>query len=66
MNRIFKGTALGVLGGVLFLLAGGQAAAEQSSVALSNLQVSRAKLDNGLRVVMNQDHTVPSVADSVY
>jgi len=66
MNRIFKGTALGVLGGVLFLLAGGQAAADQSSVALSNLQVSRAKLDNGLRVVMNQDHTVPTVAVSVY
>jgi predicted Zn-dependent peptidase len=57
---------LAVLVGVLCLLAGGSASAEQSSVALSNLQVSRAKLDNGLRVVMNQDHTVPTVAVSVY
>jgi len=33
---------------------------------LSLSQRSRAKLDNGLRVVMNQDHTVPTVAVSVY
>ncbi len=65
MNRIFKGTALGVLAVAMsFGLA--QARAEQSAAALSNLQVSRATLDNGLRVVMNPDHTVPTVAVSVY
>ena len=29
-------------------------------------QVERSTLDNGLRVVINQDHTVPTVAISVY
>jgi predicted Zn-dependent peptidase len=66
MNRFFKGTALGVLVAASTLFAGGHAVAEESSAALSNLQVSRAKLDNGLRVVMNQDRTVPTVAVSVY
>lgn len=66
MNRIFMGTALGVLVAALTLLAGERAVAEQGSAALSNLNVSRAKLDNGLRVVMNQDHTVPTVAVAVY
>jgi predicted Zn-dependent peptidase len=66
MNRIFNGTALGLLVAALSLFAGERAVAEQSTAALSNLQVSRAKLDNGLRVVMNQDRTVPTVAISVY
>jgi predicted Zn-dependent peptidase len=43
-----------------------RAASEQNAATLSNLQVSRATLDNGLRVVMNPDHTVPTVAVAVY
>ena len=66
MNRIVMGTAVGVLVASATLFAGGHAIAEQSTAALSNLQVSRATLDNGLRVVINQDHTVPTVAVSVY
>ncbi|KPK16896.1 MAG: hypothetical protein AMJ62_03695 [Myxococcales bacterium SG8_38] len=30
------------------------------------MQIRRATLDNGLRVVLNEDHTVPTVAISVY
>ncbi len=60
------GRALGVLVTAATFLAGSEAAAEQNTAALSNLQVSRASLENGLRVVMNQDHTVPTVAISVY
>ena len=66
MNRIFLGTALGVLVATTAFFVAGHTAAEQRSAALSNLAVSRATLDNGLRVVMNQDHTVPTVAVSVY
>jgi predicted Zn-dependent peptidase len=66
MNRIFVGTALGVLVSAATLFDGGGATAEQGGTALSSLQVSRATLDNGLRVVMNQDHTVPTVAVAVY
>jgi len=66
MSRVFRGTALGVLVALATLFGGQQAGAEQSATALSNLQVSRATLDNGLRVVMNQDTTVPTVAVSVY
>ena len=66
MSRVFRGTALGVLVGVATLFGVERAGAEQSATALSNLQVSRAALDNGLRVVMNQDGTVPTVAVSVY
>jgi len=66
MNRIFMGAALGALVASATLFEGGQAIAEQNTAALSNLQVVRATLDNGLRVVMNQDDTVPTVAVSVY
>jgi predicted Zn-dependent peptidase len=66
MNRIFMRTALGVLAATGMLFGVAQAFAEQNTAALSNMQVSRATLDNGLRVVMNQDHTVPTVAVSVY
>jgi len=66
MNRIVMGTALVVLVAAATLFEGGQAIAEQNTAALSNLQVARATLDNGLRVVMNQDDTVPTVAVSVY
>jgi predicted Zn-dependent peptidase len=66
MNRTLMGTALGVLVATATLLVVDEAIAEQNTVALSNLQVSRASLENGLRVVMNQDHTVPTVAISVY
>jgi zinc protease len=66
MSRVFRGTALGVLVGVAMLFGVERAGAEQSATALSNLQVSRAALGNGLRVVMNQDDTVPTVAISVY
>jgi len=60
------GTALGVLVTAATLLIGSAATAEQNTATLSKLQVSRASLANGLRVVMNQDHTVPTVAVSVY
>ena len=66
MNRVLMGTALGVLVAAATLFVGSQAVAEQNTAALSNLQVSRASLVNGLRVVMNQDQTVPTVAVSVY
>jgi predicted Zn-dependent peptidase len=66
MSRVFMGIALGVLVTVATLFGVERADAEQSASALSNLQVSRATLDNGLRVVMNQDNTVPTVAVSVY
>jgi predicted Zn-dependent peptidase len=66
MNRIFMGAALGVLVASTTLFEGGQAIAEQNTAALANLQVVRATLGNGLRVVMNQDDTVPTVAVSVY
>jgi predicted Zn-dependent peptidase len=66
MNRTLMGTAWGVLVAAATLLVGTEAVAEQKAVALSNLQVSRASLENGLRVVMNPDHTVPTVAISVY
>jgi len=66
MNRILVGTAVGALVAAATLFEGIPANAEQSATALSNLQVIRATLDNGLRVVMNPDHTVPTVAVSVY
>jgi len=66
MNRILLRTALGVLAVATALLGAGLAGAERDAAALSNLQVSRTTLDNGLRVVLNPDHTVPTVAVSVY
>jgi len=42
------------------------AAEGQSSAALSGLQIRREQLDNGLRVVLNPDRTVPTVAIAVY
>ncbi len=66
MSRVFMGTALGVLVSVATLFGAERAGAEQGATALANLQVSRATLDNGLRIVMNQDNTVPTVAVSVY
>jgi predicted Zn-dependent peptidase len=59
-------TALGVLLTVATLFGIERADAEEGGAALSGLQVSRATLDNGLRVVMSQDNTVPTVAVSVY
>lgn len=44
----------------------GHAGAEPTKSTLPNLQVTRATLDNGLRVVMSEDHTVPTVAVAVY
>ena len=66
MSRVFMKTALGVLVTVAALFGVEHAEAEESGAALSGLQVSRATLDNGLRVVMSQDSTVPTVAVSVY
>lgn len=60
------GTTLGALVAAATLFAAPRVEAEQSAAALSNLEVTRATLDNGLRVVMNQDNTVPTVALSVY
>ncbi|MGB5810476.1 MAG: pitrilysin family protein [Polyangiales bacterium] len=43
-----------------------RAEAEPGTSAPPDLPVSRATLDNGLRVVMSEDHTVPTVAIAVY
>jgi len=66
MKRIFMTTTLAMLVAPAIMLEHGHADAEESPAVLSNLQVSRATLDNGLRVVLNEDHTVPTVAISVY
>jgi predicted Zn-dependent peptidase len=66
MNRIVLGTALGASVALAVFFLGAHAGAEQRTAALSNLEVIRASLDNGLRVVMNPDRTVPTVAVSVY
>ena len=66
MESLIRITALALLVVVASWEGDGHAVAERSTAALSNLQVTRATLDNGLRVVMNQDHTVPTVAVSVY
>ena len=66
MSRVFMGTVVASLVTVAAAFASGQADTEQGTAELSSLQVSRATLDNGLRVVMNQDQTVPTVAVSVY
>ncbi|HSN81062.1 MAG TPA: pitrilysin family protein [Polyangiales bacterium] len=66
MKRIFVTTTVAMLAAAAFALGRGDDASAQSPAALSNLQVSRATLDNGLRVVLNEDHTVPTVAISVY
>jgi predicted Zn-dependent peptidase len=42
------------------------AAATQDSSPLRRLPIERAQLDNGLRVVMSPDRTVPTVAVAVY
>jgi predicted Zn-dependent peptidase len=57
-------TTLAALAAVL--IAHGHAEATQSPTVLSNLQITRATLDNGLRIVLNEDRTVPTVAISVY
>jgi len=46
--------------------ADGAQSAGQTRVALSGLQIRREQLDNGLRVVLNPDRTVPTVAIAVY
>ncbi|GAB5547459.1 MAG: pitrilysin family protein [Sandaracinaceae bacterium] len=71
-----RGLCLGALGlGALCLggqmLLGGLAAAQQADEAeaqtpLASLPIQRERLDNGLRVVMSPDRTVPTVAVSVY
>ncbi|MFZ1866357.1 MAG: pitrilysin family protein [Polyangiales bacterium] len=66
MKRIFMTATLVMLVALAIVLEHGYANAEESPAVLSNLQVSRATLDNGLRVVLNEDHTVPTVAISVY
>ena len=39
---------------------------EPTTAKPPNLPVTRATLDNGLRLVMTEDHTVPTVAVAVY
>ncbi|MGD8826297.1 MAG: insulinase family protein, partial [Myxococcales bacterium] len=66
MRRFVITAALGALVALAAVPGHGWADVAQSPAVLSNLQVSRATLDNGLRVVLNEDHTVPTVAISVY
>lgn len=51
---------------IQFAFLRGHADAEPETSILPNLQVTRTTLDNGLRVVMSEDHTVPTVAVAVY
>lgn len=41
-------------------------ASDQSTSALDNIPIQRHTLKNGLRVVLSEDHTVPTVAIAVY
>ncbi len=58
-------TLLG-LGGLGAALAAAQQRQAASSQSLTELSIRRERLDNGLRVVMNPDRTVPTIALSVY
>ncbi|MEC7518774.1 MAG: pitrilysin family protein [Myxococcota bacterium] len=61
--------ALALATGLVALAAaqdGEEGAAEGERTPLSSLPIQRAQLDNGLRVVMSPDRTVPTVAISVY
>ncbi len=58
------GLVFGGLGAALALAQ--QADPPASGSALSGLSIRRERLENGLRVVMNPDRTVPTVAVSVY
>jgi len=60
------GIALGTALAAVLLAGAVPAVAEQDASDLSNMQISRATLDNGLRIVMNPDKTVPTVAVAVY
>ena len=56
-----------VVGGLGTMLALAQEASPPSTQsALSGLRIRRERLDNGLRVVMNPDRTVPTVAIALY
>ena len=66
MRPVLMGIALATLCAALVTFEGSGVAEEPGGSALSNMQVMRATLDNGLRVVMNPDNTVPTVAVSVY
>ena len=57
---------LGSMLGVVVASHQAQASAESVAATVPSLQVTRARLDNGLRVVMSEDHTVPTVAVAVY
>ena len=54
------------VGGLVTALAAAQQAEPEQRSALQQLNIRRERLDNGLRVVMNPDRTVPTVAVSVY
>jgi predicted Zn-dependent peptidase len=67
MRPVLVGIAFATLVAALVSFeASGEAANEPGASALSNMQVIRGALNNGLRVVMNPDNTVPTVAVSVY
>ena len=66
MSRVLLGITLGALVAAATWADTGRADSEPSATALSNVEVTRATLDNGLRVVMSEDDTVPTVAISVY
>jgi len=66
MRPVFMGIALGTALAAVLLAGAVPAVAEQDASDLSNMQISRATLDNGLRIVMNPDKTVPTVAVAVY
>ena len=66
MSRVLLGITLGALVATASWTYAGRAEGAPNATALANVEVIRATLDNGLRVVMSQDDTVPTVAISVY
>ncbi len=68
MNRFWIALTLGTLAFGLTIGAGvpGHAATEVAEAATPQLDVKRATLANGLRVIMAEDHRVPTVAIAVY
>ncbi len=66
MKRRVWGPALAFFLASLFWVRSGSAAEEVGASTLGNIPVERYTLENGLRVVLSEDHTVPTVAIAVY
>ena len=73
-KRAKRGVALAITLGICGALSGAliedvdaqEASSEARASALSRMEIHRERLENGLRVVLNPDRTVPTVAIAVY